>query len=197
MISPTSEDAFDLLLREVENSLQCINKEGAKAFQSGEYDKAREWMDKGKLVSSISERLADIRKQWELLLSVENKPKPEPNPIQRNKPQRAKKKKLKKGLRTPGEAFRVPVLQALVELGGFENSKDVLDHVEQIMKPILNHYDYIPLNSAPNTPRWRNQAAWVRFELVREGLMASDSPVGVWEISEKGRRWLEQQQEKV
>jgi len=31
-------------------------------------------------------------------------------------------------------------------------------------------------------------AAWTRFALVKEGLLADDSPYGVWEITAEGRR---------
>jgi hypothetical protein len=33
---------------------------------------------------------------------------------------------------------------------------------------------------------WHNAAQWVRLSLVKEGLMKSNSPHGIWELSEKG-----------
>ncbi|MEM7820360.1 MAG: winged helix-turn-helix domain-containing protein, partial [Candidatus Aenigmatarchaeota archaeon] len=33
-------------------------------------------------------------------------------------------------------------------------------------------------------------AQWARNAMVKEGLLASDSPRGVWEITAVGRRWL-------
>ena len=69
--------------------------------------------------------------------------------------------------------------------------REVLDRVEAKMKDVLNTYDREPLPSNPRSVRWRNTAQWCRNTLVREGLMKSDSPYGVWEISEAGRRWLE------
>jgi len=42
--------------------------------------------------------------------------------------------------------------------------------------------------------RWRNTARWARQWLVREGLLTSDSPRGVWEITEAGRAHLREHQ---
>ncbi|RMH13146.1 MAG: hypothetical protein D6698_14360, partial [Gammaproteobacteria bacterium] len=38
---------------------------------------------------------------------------------------------------------------------------------------------------------WRNTAQWCRNTMVREGLMKSDSPYGIWEITEAGRKYLQ------
>ncbi len=67
---------------------------------------------------------------------------------------------------------------------------DVLHVVEKKMKSVLNSYDLQPLPSNPRTLRWQNTAQWCRHTLVREGLLKSDSPWGIWEISEQGRQAL-------
>ena len=59
------------------------------------------------------------------------------------------------------------------------------------MKDILNKYDYEPLPSNPKKKRWENTAQWARQTMVYEGLLASNSPRGIWEITEKGRRFYE------
>ena len=38
--------------------------------------------------------------------------------------------------------------------------------------------------------RWRNAAQWARNSMIHEGLLKADSPRGVWEISDQGRRAL-------
>ncbi|MCK4316500.1 MAG: winged helix-turn-helix domain-containing protein [Anaerolineae bacterium] len=61
------------------------------------------------------------------------------------------------------------------------------------MKNQLNEYDRSPLPSTPDSPRWRNTAQWARNGMVKEGLMASDSPRRIWEITDEGEQWLEAQ----
>ncbi len=98
--------------------------------------------------------------------------------------------RLAKGVKTPQEAFRIPILRALVSMGGRGKVSDVLDRVEPLVAGQLRAVDREPLPSDHRQPRWRNSAQWARLELVTDGLLRSDSPRGVWEISEEGRRLL-------
>jgi len=94
-----------------------------------------------------------------------------------------RKGKLPKGLKTPQEAYRRPILEALYELGGSASVADVLRLVEGKMKSLLIEVDYQKIPSGDT--RWRNTAMWERHELVKDGLLKSDSPRGVWELSHK------------
>ncbi|MFO7166894.1 MAG: winged helix-turn-helix domain-containing protein [Chloroflexota bacterium] len=58
------------------------------------------------------------------------------------------------------------------------------------MRDRLTEVDYQPLNSDPSESRWRNAAQWARNAMVKEGLLKTDSPRGIWEISESGRQRL-------
>ncbi len=93
-------------------------------------------------------------------------------------------------LRTPEDAFRWPILEALVELGGKATIGEVLDLVEKKMSAKLTKHDLEPLPSDPKSIRWRITARWCRKTMVDEGLMKRDSPHGLWEISDLGRRAL-------
>ena len=99
--------------------------------------------------------------------------------------------RLQRGIRTPEEAFRRPILEALVELGGRAPINEVLKRVETKMNSILNVYDLQPLPSNPTIIRWQNTARWCRSTMVREGFLKNDSPRGIWEISERGREALQ------
>jgi len=37
--------------------------------------------------------------------------------------------------------------------------------------------------------RWKNRALWERLVMVKDGLLKSGSPRGIWEITEKGREF--------
>src|SRR6266849_1286336 len=90
---------------------------------------------------------------------------------------------------TPESAYQEPILRALVELGGSAHKNDVLDRVGIIMKNILQDIDY-EYHSYGGRIRWRQNAAWQRRQMVIEGLLKSDSPRRVWEITEAGRSAL-------
>ena len=49
--------------------------------------------------------------------------------------------------------------------------------------------DYEKLRSGE--VRWENAVAWTRNKLKDEGFLSSDSPHGVWEISNEGKAYLD------
>ena len=119
-------------------------------------------------------------------------PKASPRRRRRKRSQKAQKR-LERGLRTREDAFRIPILQALVQMDGSGPVAEVLDEVGDLMKKKLNDYDSSPLPSTPDSLRWRNTAQWARNAMVKEGLLASDSSRGTWKITEEGEQWLEAQ----
>ena len=98
--------------------------------------------------------------------------------------------RIRKGLRTPETAFFRPILQALSDLGGSAKRSDIFNVLEQSMRDVLKPIDYQTLSSEAEQLRWQNSAQWARNLMVKEELLQPDSPVGIWEITEKGRAWL-------
>jgi hypothetical protein len=168
--------AFEVLLEEIEETVNSLNQMGAEAFEKGDYGLARDLIDKGSRMASFREKVQNLQKEWKNLFA--------PSP----KPRKVVKERLKKGMRTPEDFFRDPILTVLLEMGGSAPMSEVLDRVYEKVKASLNEYDLQPLPSDPQSIRWRSTAQWCRYTLVREGLLRSDSPRGTWELSEEGRR---------
>jgi len=99
------------------------------------------------------------------------------------------KRRLSAGLKTPPSTYRIPILRALTEAGGAARTAWALDRVYEMMQHRLNDYD-LQMNPSGGDLRWHNTAQWERLRMVKEGLLANDSPYGVWEITEAGRRYL-------
>ncbi len=176
--------AFEILLEEIELVANQLNEDGAQAFKEGDYDGARRAIEEATRLAEFREKVKALQKEWASLLAK--------RPQRPKKAERAVKSRLPRGLRTPEDVFRRPILEALVELGGKASIGEVLDRVERKMKGKLTQYDLEPLPSDPRSIRWRNTAQWCRNTLVREGLMKQDSPHGIWEISDQGRRTLKE-----
>lgn len=92
------------------------------------------------------------------------------------------------GKRNPDEGtkflkFFGPLLDALRKLGGSGTPDEV---VEQIAADLKLSDDVQNELLPSGGPRYRNQVAWARFYLVREGLLDS-SKRGVWSLTERGR----------
>lgn len=84
--------------------------------------------------------------------------------------------------------YKQPILEVVVSMGGHAKFTAVLDAVGKRVKDRFTVKDLEPHPSGG--PRWRNRAAFERLRMVHEGLLASNSPRGIWEITDLGRRWL-------
>ena len=101
------------------------------------------------------------------------------------------KQKIKKGLKTNQSQYRIPILQALIDLGGRGNVNEILERVYKKMKDVLNEVDLGKTSSG--VVRWRNTSMWERNIMVHEeDLLRNDSPRGIWEITKKGRNYLKE-----
>ena len=177
--------AFEIVLEEIETVVDSLNQDGAGAFQKGDYDTARGLIEIATRLAEFRGKVRGLQKEWDNIFSTR---------IPRKPSKRRRYQRLERGLRTSEEAFRRPILETLVEMGGSAPVNEALDKVEDKMKNILNNYDRQPLPSYPNTVRWRNTAQWCRNSMVQEGLMKADSPRGVWEISGRGREALRREE---
>ncbi len=177
--------AFEILLEEIENVVEGLNQEGEKAFKKQDYDKAKMVIEDASRLITFREKVKDLQKEWRRIFTGK---------IPRRARRRRGYQKLKKGLRTPEEGFRIPILKTLVELGGKAKMNSVLKGVFEKMKDELNKYDMETLPSNPTQKRWMNTAQWCRNTMINEGLLASDSPRGIWKITTEGKRSLKTHQ---
>lgn len=177
--------AWELLLEEVEGEIAWVNRIGAAAFAAGDHARAATALERAQKLGALH---ADVRALGERLRGlVEARP-----PAARPAGAQELRERLANGLKTADDAYRVPILRALVDMGGSAETGAVLDRVYATMKARLNEHDLAPLAS-DGSPRWRNTAQWCRNSMRQEGLIKDDSPHGVWQISEAGHKWLAEQ----
>lgn len=182
--------AFEMLLEEIEAEIEFTNKVGAQAFEARDYDRARESLERAAQITAFRDKADTLRREWAALMGKETEEKDEGEAEQVG---RRDLGRLRRGLRTREEAYRRPILESLVEMGGAGAMADVLERVRKKVEGILKDVDYEPLASDPDLPRWRNAAQWSRAALVKEGLIKGDSRRGIWEISDAGRRFVTEQ----
>lgn len=92
---------------------------------------------------------------------------------------------------TPTKAYWRPLLKALVELGGRGKREQVIEMVGEKMKSVLHPADYKKLPQS-SFVRWENRVAWQASNMRREGYLKNNSPRGIWEITDAGRKWLDE-----
>ena len=177
---------FEMLLEEVEAEIDFFTRIGARAFGSRDFRKVDEARTQAEKVTAFRDKVAALRKEWDTIGGSDAEED------EATKAERRNLGRLRKGQRTPEAAYYLPILQALVELGGIAKMQAVLDKVRTAMKPVLKDVDHEPLASDPEMPRWRNSAQWARNTMRQEGLLKDDSPHGTWEISDAGRHKLKE-----
>lgn len=194
--------ALDMLGEAVDARIVQMQRHGARQLEAGRYDDAQDTIARAKALEAA---LRDLRTVGQRLLDAaapspqEATSPPEPQvptpPTLRERPDASATEPLPRGRKTPRRAYRVPILRALVEAGGAARTARVLDRVYELMQHRLNDYD-LQMKPSGREPRWRNTAQFERLRMVREGLLADDSPTGIWEITEAGRRYLAEQDDK-
>ena len=170
--------ALEIALEEIEVVVDSLNQDGSDAFHKGDYDSTRELIEVATRLAEFRAKVRTLQKEWENLFSSH---------IPRKFSSRKTTSRLPRGLRTPEDAYRQPILETLMGLGGSAAVNQILDEVRERMKASLNEYDRQPLPSNRNMPRWRNSAQWCRYTMVQDGLLKTGSPTGIWEISQQGK----------
>lgn len=182
--------ALGLLRDSLAEEEQRIRGEGAKAMQGGDYDTASAVIDFAKRLLDFQGKVEGLVGEWSALEDLRDKASPAVQEI-------VSKRffgRRKSGEITPHTEFCPYLLEALVEMGGSGKTKAVIDAVGKKMKGLFKPKDFERHESAGKQVRWRNTCQWARNMMVNEdGRMKKGSPQGLWEISDKGHKWLQKQ----
>ena len=181
----TVQAAFESLLEEMETEIEIINQSGAKAFAARNYEAARAVLERADQITALREKLSGLRSEWEKLVPVAGA-----NGAGSKKNGSHDLSRLHRGIRTREAAYFKPILQVLNQMGGFGDMADVLERLPKLMKGTLTDLDFEPLAANSEVPRWWNTAQWAQSAMVQAGLLKSDSPRGIWEMTEAGHKLI-------
>lgn len=218
-MSPDVLVAFEALLEKLDREKKRLVDALRDASLQGHFEEAQRLLTITERVDRIGQEIRTLRDQWisleqvsqpvayevaevtrkkrEEIPTVAEAEAPELRVAERifgdkTKPRRRRRMPVQ---RTPIRGFRLPILEALDELGGRGQVQDVLSIVYEKMRHRLTEDDLKELPSGTSV-RWRNTAQWERQHMVNEGLLRDDSPRGVWEMSDAGREYLERMRRK-
>ena len=171
-------EAFEALQKALEEEQEILNNPAVvELFRRFRNDRLR--LDRLRLVEWLLSEVQKLAAVWR-----EGKVVVQSKPIGT----RRMGKRLPKGKSLPQSFYRPLILKALAEMGGKGRAKEVLERVFEMAEPHLGPEDLSFLKTS-NEFRWRRKANWERYLMVRDGLLRSDSPQGIWELTEAG--WME------
>jgi hypothetical protein len=122
---------------------------------------------------------------------AETDPKPKPTPLPKaplrsvRRGKRGTPGRARPGTILPHEAYVGPILDVLAEADGQATAREVTAEVGRRLSEKLTPIDLEPLPSG--SIRWESRVQFVRLRLADEGLLARDTPRGVWALTPAGR----------
>jgi hypothetical protein len=93
--------------------------------------------------------------------------------------------KSEEGNKLPQKEFREPLLITLNAMGGSAKSASIREAMYPLVEKRLSAADHVIM--VTGEPRWWNATCWERSNLVKEGYFRSNSPRGMWELSDQGK----------
>ena len=187
--------SFDRVIEYLEELLSALNQYGSTLLEEQKYQQAREVISKAERVLSHQNLVRDLRDEWikmdspvtdvgeQLLEDPEGIPR-EFNNMLRSEPH------------TDNKAIKMPILTALVNLGGRARRKELFAELEKVMANEFTETDFKTLPSDDKTTVWQNIAAHALQNLKKEGLLSMNKLSGYWVISEKGNEILEKEKKR-
>ena len=88
---------------------------------------------------------------------------------------------------TPEWWYKLLVLSALIKMGGSAERERILSHIRLHHENLLTKKDLEDYESG-HGERWKNHISFARQHLIERGYLANNSPHGIWEITDEGRR---------
>jgi restriction system protein len=175
------KQVLESCIAELENILNEMNASIKRAIDEVDYARSQQLIQEAEAVKRVIEQVRQIATGTPTLLTPTRTAK---------SPVRSRQRGKRQPRGTPEGAYRVPILEALVELGGKAPVSAVLERVYTKLEGRLQPSDleFVP---SGQEERWRNTAKWARADLKEQGYLAANSPRGIWEITDAGRRYLE------
>ncbi|NPV88409.1 hypothetical protein HPY42_02635 [Coprothermobacteraceae bacterium] len=183
MNRPEIGSAFDLILQVLDEEIEATEAEAQMRADLGESQEAVQVLaEEKKMLEAFKNKVVKLRAEWERLGTTVAKSR-----IRRNKGRVIRRVTTDI---TPPEAFKLPILQALVELGGVGRTQAVHRLVESKMRRKLKPQDCMRYPSGPIV--WTITIERCRRKMVEGGLLEAGTPKGIWAITDKGKEYLEQ-----
>lgn len=173
-------EAIGALEEAVRSSLEAAKTDGAKAFEAGQFERAKQAADEGKTIEAFIEEVARLKRRWENLQTVskETNRTIEMPVHQRGGPP--------SGDPLNPERLIQSVLRVLEDLGGKAQRDDVCDRLEQVvLEQVRSANGGNPESGLP--AGWEETLVTVQRMMVKRGLLHAKPQRGIWQITPQGR----------
>ena len=95
----------------------------------------------------------------------------------------------KKSSEMPQSSFRIPILKALIFLGGSSEEVEVIEFVKKDLKNKLTKEDF-EIPQGEDKEKWLSNVYFETAQMMDEGLLSNEASKNKWEIAQKGIDYL-------
>ena len=190
MLSEDIQNSFIALINQLDEILPGLNQQASQLIEEQRYPEAGELVSKAEKVVSIQFQIKTLQNVW-LSLGVDATESALISERDSKKEMPTYEERFRREPHLGYQAFMMPILQALVNLGGRATRQRVLIALEKLMFDQLTENDWHTLPSNSKKIRWHEVASHARTQLLDKGLITVDVKQGVWEITPEGRKALE------
>lgn len=177
-----NEAEKEVQLREITKAINRLEKIGATVPEAWRAEKIRLAVSLGTETKKLQVLNLLVDEFEDLAKGLKEQNCRENNPRGTTKP----RGKRSRSPRTDKKILRENIIKALRTLGNRARVSDIFDEMERQLAGKLLPGD-LAVRQDGKTIVWRNNAQWERLRMTRDGTLCSDSPNGIWELSEKYR----------
>jgi len=169
-------------LRAISKAIEQLEKTGIPVLETLRGEKTRLVADLGikaegaqalnHLVVEFEEMLKDLKARLGRVAS--------PTPNKRTAGTRSRSPRTDMGI------FKEQIILALRKFGGRAKATEIIEEVGKQLEGKMLPGD-LEWNERNNLYAWQHKTQWARFHLTQDGTLRSDSPRGIWELSESHR----------
>jgi hypothetical protein len=119
--------AFEMLLEEIETRVSLLGRNNAHAWEEWDFTQAGELVKRAQTITDFREEVLQLQRKWEVLFPNEEVEADIPVQSSANQEilERRSLGRLQRGMRTPEQEFRVPLLKVLMDKGGSASMREV------------------------------------------------------------------------
>lgn len=195
------EDSFNSLFSEVDEFISELKLESSEEILNGSVSKAQELLSQIVPYESFYESLKDAKVSFE---NIGLKTKNNNSEINQNSNEPINDEKIEfeevnesEEIKTVSddlnftsqEKFRIPILKALIFLGGSADENEVTEFVKKDMKNKLTNLDF-EIPEGEDKERWLSSLYFETATMTDEGLLNNEVGNKKWEIAQKGIDYL-------
>jgi len=179
---PGDTAAMEMQLREIARAIDKLDKQGVPVPDALRAEKTRLAAALGvsaeaqETLNHLADKLEGLVKDLKSCIGCS----PESESVKKPRTKRSKSPK------TNAATLRRLIIDVLKTCGGRAKVAEVLDGIGERLKGKMLPGD-LEVRQDGKTLAWRNNAQWERLRMVHDGVLRSDSPNGIWELSEDYR----------